>query len=213
MVDPDITDRVDTMAGKSRTDPPRWIRLWNRMIDTFNERFRRWNYVYDFDPASPAPAGPSDLRFERYERDEDVPGPVREAIERHADLDTLDWDLREVRDHAVYWIAYLGPELVAKQLIRRGEDFHTWFVPLQAGDLVFFRGWARPGFRGRGIVAALIRHIIAHELPPERRAYTDCRVSNRSSMRMTEKAGFRRIATRRTITREQALGSGASKPS
>ncbi len=198
------------MTGAAGGRASVWQRAWGRFVEGLNWRFRRWQYVFVFDPSTIPPRAPPDLRFERYERVEDVPRPLGEEIARHADATTLEWDLREVADHAVYWVAFLGREPVAKQLTRQGGMFRRWFVPLGEGDLVFFRGWARSEFRGRGIVPALIRHIIARELPSDAHAYTDCRVFNKSSIHMIEKAGFRRIATVRSLTREQALGTSPS---
>jgi RimJ/RimL family protein N-acetyltransferase len=148
-----------------------------------------------------------DLRIERYERVEDVPPEVLSALSGYASGKEFEWDAREIRDHAVYWVGYLDGQVVGTRMSRRGQYFRSWFVPLEKNDIVIFRGRTLPPFRGRGISAVMLRYIISREVAAGGRAFTDCDVYNKPSIRAIGKAGFRRIATKKSISRREALGA------
>jgi len=103
-------------------------------------------------------------------------------------------------------LALLDGRLAGASVSRRGDHFKRWFVPLRPHDVVIFRNRTLPDFRGRGLCPALMRHVMAHELAGDGRAYIDCRVYNKPSICSIEKAGFRRIATMKPLRRKDALG-------
>ncbi|MBI4566712.1 MAG: GNAT family N-acetyltransferase [Planctomycetes bacterium] len=180
-------------------------RAWRRLANVFNQTFRKRNHVYVFDALAPAPA-PVELHVERYVDVEDVPSRVPEALRNYARRSPWEGDVEELRMGAVYWVGYDEGEVACTCMSRRGIQFRRWFVPLEPSDLVIIRGRTLPALRGRGLFPALMREIVRRELRAGGRAYADCRVYNSASMRAIEKAGFRRIATLKALTRREALG-------
>jgi RimJ/RimL family protein N-acetyltransferase len=51
----------------------------------------------------------------------------------------------------------------------------------------------------------IVDHI-RNELAPPGRAYADCKVWNKPAIRCIEKAGFRRIATKHPLNRQEVVG-------
>ena len=54
------------------------------------------------------------------------------------------------------------------------------------------------------ILVAVMWEIVSRALPPGARAYLDVMVHNAPSIRAVEKAGFRRIGTRKPLSRKRA---------
>ncbi|MCC5887223.1 MAG: GNAT family N-acetyltransferase [Gammaproteobacteria bacterium] len=189
------------------------------MIRAIARKLRRWyrrtfqhqNYVFRHDgPFSTPPT--FEFRFDRYERFEDIPGLVRQSIVTAEGEESLQKLHLEMTAGAVLWTAHHDDLLVGRRMSRQGRFFRAWFVTLADEDVVIFRGKTLPEHRGRGISPAMMKHIMASELKDGGVAYSDCRVYNYPSIRSLEKAGFRRFAKMRPISREQALGPRASPP-
>ena len=189
---------------------PLWRRVWRglrrRLVDAFNRLCRHRNNVYLFDPSLSVPPNPPGVRFERYDQAALVPEHVRQTICQAEGSASFDVDILEIQDNAVYWAAYLDDRVAGTMLSRSAVHFRRWFVPLESQDMVLFRARTLPAFRGRGVYPALMRHMIAQDLRPEGHAYVDCRVYNTPSARGIERAGFRKIATMKPLSRQAALG-------
>jgi RimJ/RimL family protein N-acetyltransferase len=179
-----------------------WSRVARRLARAFNRAFRRRNHVYRFERAG-GPACPG-LAVDRYDRPEAVPEAARRAISRWGGDVAWRTDVEEIRAGAALWIGRLDGAVAGAWMSRPGALFRAWFVPLRAGDLVLFRGTTAPELRGRGVSPAMMREIVARDLPPGGSAYVDVSVHNAPSIRAIEKAGFRRIATLKPISRKQA---------
>jgi RimJ/RimL family protein N-acetyltransferase len=179
-----------------------WSRVWRRLSRMFNETFRRRHHVYRFERAA-GPACPG-LVLDRYDRPEAVPEDARRAVLRWGGEPAWRTDVEELRDGAALWIGRLDGVVAGAWMSRPGALFRAWFVPLRPEDRVLFRGTTAPELRGRGLSPAMMREIVAREVPPGGRAYVDASVHNASSIRAIEKAGFRRIATLKPVTRNQA---------
>jgi RimJ/RimL family protein N-acetyltransferase len=179
-----------------------WRKAWRALVAAFNRVFRGRHHVFRHAPGA-APACPG-LAVERYDRSADVPGPVREAVVRWGGEKAWTWDALEMNDGAALWIGRLDGAVASAWMSRPGSLFRAWFVPLRADDLVLFRGTTAPELRGRGISPAMMAAIVARALASGAAAYVDVAVHNAPSIRAIEKAGFRRIATRRPVSRKDA---------
>lgn len=173
-------------------------RVGRRLAAAFNAAFRRKNHVFRFE-GPPAPVGVP-VEVERYDRPESVPEDARAALGERA------WtqDAWELKEGAVLWVGRCEGIVASAWMSRPGERFRAWFVPLAPKDIVLFRGRTFPEQRGRGVSPAVMREIVARELPPGAQAYVDVSIHNRPSIRAVEKAGFRRIATLKPVTRKEA---------
>lgn len=188
---------------------PVWRRAWDRLINKYNWTFRKQQHVFRFDPAATPPPNPGDFRIEPFECGELLRSPVAEAIIRHTGPHVLDGDVMEIRQGAVLWAGFWGDTVVGTAVTRRGEGFARWLIPLEPKDRVLFRLKTLPPYRGRGIGAFLLRAVALQKPAGGGDAYADCRVFNTASIRTIEKAGFRLVATVKSLTREQALGASA----
>ncbi|HEX7902111.1 MAG TPA: GNAT family N-acetyltransferase [Planctomycetota bacterium] len=177
-------------------------KAWRASVAAFNRVFRGRHHVYRLEPG-PRPACPG-LAVERYDRPEDVPDDIRQAVRRWGGEKAWTWDVREMDDGAALWIGRLVGAVAAAWMSRPGSLFRAWFVPLRAEDVVLFRGTTAPELRGRGIGPAMMREIAGRSLASEARVYVDVAVHNAPSIRAIEKAGFRRIATCRPVSRKDA---------
>ena len=164
------------------------------------------NHIFVHDPDAPRVNGPVGLNVSRYERLEDVPPSVAHQLQLLHGSSTLKADRWELEHHAVLWIATLNGRVVGTSMSRRGRHFRKWFLPLAANDVVIFRNATVREFRGIGICPSMMGRIVQVELEDGARAYVDCRVYNRPSIRSIQKAGFRRIATKRPLKRKEAVG-------
>ena len=192
--------------------PVFWRRAWARLLGTFNRRFRNWNDVYVFDLSLRRQFDPPTLRIERYGRVELIPDQIYRArcdavgataansVERYIESIAV-----EMRHGATYWVGYLNDGVAGIVMSRSGIHFRRWFVPLNQEDLVLFSAETFPAFRGRGVHPAMLLYIIAQELRPGGRAYIDCKIYNSSAKRTYQKVGFRKIATKKPLSRNAIL--------
>ena len=176
-----------------------------RVIYAWNRLARHRNHVFVCEPLTSGPPVPENLTIMRCGANEDIPEVLRlQLTSVHDDLWITDvvW---EQRHGAVLWLALVDAKYAASSMSRRGKHFARCFVPLDDDDVVIFRNWVAPAFRGRGLCPALMSRILCDEVLPGQRAFADCRVYNRSSIRSIEKAGFRRIATAKPLLREEVV--------
>jgi len=118
----------------------------------------------------------------------------------------LETDLVELRSGSRLWYGLVDGRLAVVLFTRRGHQFRNWFTPLQPSDMVIFRVRTYPEFRGRGLAPSLMRYAMHESLQNGDCSFIDCGTDNQPSIRSIEKAGFRKIATMKPITREFALG-------
>ncbi len=172
--------------------------------------YRRWfqktkHYVFmhlgPFDP----PINPS-CSFASYERFDDIPDTVKDAIIANEGKASLENEKFEMKHGASMWVGFVEGQLAHIILIRYGKEFDRWFVHLDDQDIVMFRGRTYPEYRGQGILGTAIKHIMHILLQDGGKAFTDINVHNISSIRGILKFGFENIAKIKPISRKQALG-------
>lgn len=201
---------VEDHIGPTRFSPRSMpMRLVARVIRYMHNRYRRWfqhrNHI--FVHTGPfLPVESSDVAFVAFDRFDEIPERIREAMRSYSGDRALEMDRVELDHGATMWAAMLGGEPVGMLFLRRGRCFAKWFVPLCSDDLVIFRMRTYPEFRGRGIAPLLMKQAMHAMLDPGDKAYIDCRVYNTASIRSIEKAGFVRVAALKPISRAEALG-------
>lgn len=197
---------------KTPKAPPPWEQqrtFFNRVKGRLLRSYRRWfqNRNHVFVHRGPfLPINREDCTFCCYERLEDVPMNVREAIMAQGGQRTLNTDEREIEQNATMWASFCGEDLASVLFTRRGAHFRQWFVPLEDNDIVIFRVRTHSQFRGKGLAPSLMSYALHESLGAGEAAYIDCRVYNQPSIRSIEKAGFQHVATMKPIRREDALG-------
>lgn len=168
-------------------------RLWRRVF-----RHRNHVFVWRGDPAGRPRL--TDLTVLRFQGQDELPGDLRAKMAAIHSERIFETDRFEMEHGAVLWVVLMDGGYVGSSLSRSGRHYLKWFVELEPHDVVIFRNATAPAFRGRGICPALMREIIARELSDGGRAYVDCQIDNKASIRSIEKAGFRRIATLKPIS-------------
>lgn len=184
-----------------------WLGLARRATAKTSDRLRAtWrriaqhrNHVFVYDPSARRVAGPIGMEVIRYTLHSDIPRPIREAMAREQGDRSIDSDRWEMEHHAVLWVALVDGHFAGMSMSRRGCHYLKWFVPLRDCDVVIFRNWTAPAFRGQEVCPALMQRAFACEQAGDGRAYVDCKVYNKPSIRSIKKAGFRRIATMKPV--------------
>ncbi len=182
-------------------------RAWRRALWFYRRRFQNRCHVFVHRGPFP-PEHRDDCAFHRFDRFDDVPQDVRDAVVAYRDASQLEMDAKEIRDGATMWGASCDGVLASVVFTRRGRDFRRWFLPLRPDDVVVFRLRTYPAFRGRGLAPSLMRQALHEYMQEGNDAYIDCRVYNKPSIRSITKTGFQRIATMKPIRREEAIGRG-----
>ncbi|MCH8806568.1 MAG: GNAT family N-acetyltransferase [Planctomycetes bacterium] len=172
---------------------------WRRIV-------QHRNHVFMQEGPAQTGSAPPNLTVVRCDRLEDLAPELLATMRSRFSPSSLEVDRWELGHGAVLWVGLIDGRLAGVSMSRRGDQFKCWFVPLRRHDVVIFRNRTLPDFRGRGLCPALMQHVMFHELAGDGRAYVDCRVYNKPSIRSIEKAGFRRIATMKPLRRKDALG-------
>jgi GNAT superfamily N-acetyltransferase len=199
--DKDVNKVADVQAR------PIWRRAWDRLRDRYCRTFRHGHHVYLFDPAAPPPPRLDDFHLRLLPPGKTLPSEIADATLRHLGPPALDGDLMEIRAGGVLWTGVLGDAVVGSTFTRGGAEFARWLLPLEPEDRVIFRLRTLPPYQGRGIGTALLRAVALQEWVKGGNVYVDCAVFHAASVRTFEKAGFRRVATVKSLSREEALGS------
>lgn len=144
-------------------------------------------------------AGPPVKRVEgmavdRYERIEEVPARLWQAMDREEASSMRAHFADEFANHGVVWIGVIDGQMAASQWSALGRFRDGWFVDLKPDDIVIYAASTRNAFRGRGIHPAMIRHIIENERDGGVDVYADTQVWNNVARRNIEKAGYRAFA-------------------
>ena len=186
-------------------DRPFLSKVKGRLLRTYRKWFKEKHYVF-------VHRGPFELsrclvcKVDQYRAVEDIPEVVRKFVRERSGERAFCRDQMELQDRAIVWVARIGEMPAGFLFARRGSDFRRWFVQLSDHDYVFYRGRTYPEFRGRGVMPCLIAVALHDVMNSNAAAYCDCVVSNHSSRRCIEKAGFQLIGTMKPIRREDALG-------
>ncbi len=180
-------------------------KILRRLTRYYQKSFQNRHYVFEHrGPIGPVMNTPCEVV--KYERFDDVHKIVKEAIQFYGEERTLERDRLQMDQDADMWVMFIDGRPVTMKFTRRGRYFKRWFVPLQDDDIVVFRGRTFPEYRGRGLHPALTRFMFKRILHEGQRAFTDCKIHNKSSIRAIQKNNWARVATMKPISREQALG-------
>lgn len=182
-------------------------RFLSRGVRRLNRYYQKWfknrNHIFVYN-GSIKPIADFPYKIECYEKFNDIPLKWQEMIKSYSE-NTIEILRLEMEKNGILWLAILEQQIVGYMMSRYGRHFKKWYVDLQADDIVLGFGQTYPDFRGKGIAPLLMNHIIMNSLQQqESKAYADCRISNTSSIRSIEKV-FKHIATKRRISRDQAL--------
>lgn len=179
-------------------------KLFRKIAYVSQDIFQKRNHIYvhqgPFKPVSS-----SFYKFVKYIDFNHIPNSIRETIVCAGRMETLDMDRQELNQEATMWAALVDQNLASILFTRRGYHFKRWFVTLSDDDIVLFRMRTYPEYRGQGIAPLLMRFAMHNSLKQGDRAFIDCRIHNKSSIRCIQKASFNRIATMKPISREEAL--------
>ena len=171
-------------------------RRWNRAVD---DRIVVWEWrpgvggrrVGGSEPAADG------LRLDRYGGPEEVPDAFFEAAEAEEGPNALRRVRAEFADAGVLWVPRLAGRPAGYQWTRRGDLVVPWHVPLGPETTLIFSVVTFRPYRGRGVARRAMFEICRREVPTDGRAVGESFVWNRASVRMFEKAGFRRLSEHR----------------
>jgi len=155
--------------------------------------------VFVCDAPADAAEAPDGLNIARYADLKEIPQQVlAELVDSHGPqfVDNLR---KELAGQAVLWVGLINGRIAGSLLTRLGCHITRWFVPLRDHDLIIFAVGTVPEYRGRGIAPTMMRHTMVTELEDDGRAFIDCKIWNKASIRSIQKAGFRWIATKKPI--------------
>lgn len=169
-----------------------WVQVWRRL-------FRNRHHVYIWDETCAPPAEVSGLSVVGCECEADLPEDFLRILEQRQGQRGLDTLRNEFRKRSILWLGTVDDEPVGYIWTRRGSGYSRWFIPLNDDDLVLFAMVTMPDWRGRGIAPALVRNLFSNRPSEESKLYGDIPVWNKASIRVSEKAGFRRFATMKPI--------------
>jgi len=180
-------------------------RAWRRFFyRVYRPLFCQQNYIFRHEGPFPAETR-TDCAFRRYDAIENIPQETIDDMQTNGVPGRLKMDRAELQEHASLWIAMIDGHAACTVFTREGKHFTNWFLPIQAEDVIVFRLWTHPDYRGRGLAPSLMRHAMHEIMQPGGHAYIDCRTYNKPSIRCIEKSGFKCVAKKRTIKRDWAL--------
>jgi GNAT superfamily N-acetyltransferase len=168
-----------------------FVNLWRRIA-------RNRHHVFVFEGSTEVGL-PDELKIRRYDLYGDIPHGTLAAMEAGHGLRQLASDRWQMDRHAILWVAEIDGKYAGSHLTRRGRFFNFWFTELHKEDIVFFRSYVLPAYRGQGISPIMYRFIILKELSAGGRAFIDAKTYNKPAIRSFEKTGFRRFATKKPL--------------
>ena len=200
---------ASSIHGDTRLASSGLAELAGKVFIWLTRDYRQWfknrNYVFEHrGPIRPVMNTPCEVV--KYECFDDIHKIVKETIQLYGGERMLEIDRLEMDQDANMWVMFIDGQPVTMKFTRRGRYFKRWFVPLQDDDIVVFRGRTFPEYRGRGLHPALTRFMFQRILHEGQRAFTDCKIHNKSSIRAIQKNNWVRIATMKPISRKQAIG-------
>ena len=153
------------------------------------------NHVFRHNPSMPRLAAPTGMVVQCFTGPAEIPQRTRDEMARHFGEREVELQRWEMERKAVLWVATVNDRLAGVSMSRLGRYYARWFVPLRARDVVIYRNSTLPAFRGQGVCPAIMHEIVSRQVVADSRAYVDCKIYNKSSIRSIEKAGFQRVAT------------------
>jgi len=203
---------TDLNIKPSRNNSISKMNYFGNLIGKINRRFmhyyRKWFCQQNFIFRHEGPFNSddrTDCTFKRFDSYDNLPEEVRAEIRADGITDRLEYDRRELEENSTLWIAFCENHVTATVFTRKGKYFRRWFLDLNDDDVVVFRLRTHPDYRGRGLAPSLIRNAIHEVVENNGSAFIDCRTYNKPSIRCIEKAGFKCVAKKKTISREWAL--------
>ena len=180
-------------------------KICRRIHHILNKTFRKRNHI--FVKTGPYTEPVNQLyQVEHYNAFQDVPSIVKQVITDTEGPKSLIKDEQELALQSSMWVAFYREKPVGVLHVRKGEAFADWFINLDSTDIVIFRVRTFPQYRGKSIAPFLMNQCLFESKGDKGKAFIDCRIYNHASVRSIEKAGFKRIATMKPITRQDALG-------
>jgi hypothetical protein len=180
-----------------------------KLIRKLRNYYRRWfqnkNYIFMHSGPFEPPVN-ANLKIVRYDRFDDIPNTVKDAILTHEGIVSLENDRFEMNHAATMWVGFVDDQPALIKLSRYGKDFKRWLIDLNDNDIVIFRGRTFAEFRGLGLQSAASKHMTFTLLQNGGKAYCDCSIHNLPSIRSISKAGYTLIGTKKPITKKQAFG-------
>lgn len=143
----------------------------------------------------PGPAAVPDLAITPYDRWEEVPAPLRDAIAR--DLAGEYWGKPRWFDFGwKLWIGTTGGQLAIVTWTRTGAQSQDFCFPLSAHAVLLWQAVTVRAFRGQGLLTANHYHISRRLLEEGCEAlYGSCRDYNYPSVKALTRLGFQTLGS------------------
>jgi len=170
------------------------------IINSFRGIFLNYNYVFCCESLPGDAEALAGFSVSKYARANDIPPDIMNNLTREFGIESIEVNTRLMATKGcVLWVAFLHEAPACIALSRKGKHIPKWFVALDPEDIVIFRVNTLQACRGKGLSPALTRHIMRHELKDGGKAYWDCKIYNKPSIRAAEKAGFHCVAKMKPI--------------
>ncbi len=139
--------------------------------------------------------------MQHIERIEDIPASLLKQLNNAFSEQAMHINLILVKHcGCTFCLGFIYDEPVCIGLARKASRIPKWFIDLEPDDVVLMRGATVPTHRGKGISPCL-QQTAASLFPVERiNVYIDASIYNAPSLRSIEKAGFKRICKKKSIT-------------
>lgn len=142
---------------------------------------------------------PEGCRVERYDKGTGVPQRLFKRIgEEYSEELLQEYVLNRLDKGASLWCLMNETEDMTYTWTLTGRTMKPYYFPLLDGDLHLFDGFTFPSFRGRGLNAVLLDHVLEHYRDEGFvRAYLETHEWNTSVLKLVPKNGFVRIGLAR----------------
>ena len=144
--------------------------------------------------AGPPITWPEGLVVTRHTSIDDLPPEIVATIKPEERGERLDGFRAEFARDGVLWIGQVDGRFAATQWSRRGRYLPDWYIELKPDDIVSYSASTETQYRGRGILPAMLRHVIESEPVGLGEFHCDIFEWNVASLRAFDKAGYREIA-------------------
>lgn len=175
------------------------------MLGIWRRVFLNGHDIYKYARHLPRVSAHCDARIDRYDSASEVPTEVLRQIEEREGRQSVRTIRGEFLKVGELYVGWVGEKVASRMWVRAGRHMEDWFVLLREDDCVLFGMLAYPAFRGLGIIGALITEAIERNGGGDGDVYVDCKLWNRSSMRVFDKMAFKRISTKRPLRRQRPV--------